>query len=507
MWAAAVALAAALLWWSRERRLGQERRALRSLYLLSEEVFSATSAVEILRRLLLRLPRIGPITTVRMYLHNRLANSLEPVNLPGEPPENPVAVNEDSGVATCFRNRSLLTLSEPGRGPLLVPMLTRGEALGVLEIALEPGRRWFHADHQAATQHLGNQIATALHLLENQTMREQLFRTEKLAATGQLISGVASELSAPLETIRNRASQALEQGAPRAELEAIESEAARAADLLAHLLAFSPRESVQPVPLDLVPLLHRLVQFRQQEWKVRGVRCEVSLPSEAVRVAGAAGQLEQAFLDLLMQTERCAADGLDKQMSVSLSVLGHQAVVQITCRLPEEGKAAESTQVARGILLSHSGELRTLQPGPGRFGCEVLLPLADEEKGEGAHPATAGRRLTILVVEPDPAARAQTVRMLGGRKHRVVPVSNAEEGADLLDRLRFDLAVCAARLPGSNWIGFYERARSKVDGFLLLHEAYDDTLAGLLRGSEARLLRKPLAEEELDRALASFAVQ
>jgi len=48
------------------------------------------------------------------------------------------------------------------------------------------GRRlgYFTVEEQAAVQHLANQVAASLKLQERQTMREQLFRSEKLAATG-----------------------------------------------------------------------------------------------------------------------------------------------------------------------------------------------------------------------------------------------------------------------------------------------------------------------------------
>ena len=41
-------------------------------------------------------------------------------------------------------------------------------------------------------------------------MQEQLFRTEKLAAVGRLISGVVNELQTPLNSISELASRAAE---------------------------------------------------------------------------------------------------------------------------------------------------------------------------------------------------------------------------------------------------------------------------------------------------------
>ena len=78
-------------------------------------------------------------------------------------------------------------------------------------------------------QHLANQIATALKLQEQHSMREQLFRSEKLAAAGQLISDVANELRSPLQSISTLATALLSRNgdAYHTELESITTEASR----------------------------------------------------------------------------------------------------------------------------------------------------------------------------------------------------------------------------------------------------------------------------------------
>src|SRR5207247_2147289 len=97
------------------------------------------------------------------------------------------------------------------RSAMFVPLAAKREktgedALGVLELDNENRVGYFAPSEQAAAQHLANQVAAALRLQEQQAMREELFRSERLAATGQLVSGVASELRAPLDSITQLAS-------------------------------------------------------------------------------------------------------------------------------------------------------------------------------------------------------------------------------------------------------------------------------------------------------------
>jgi len=135
-------------------------------------------------------------------------------------PRGPVA----SGIAACFQSRAILPIPDMRRGPfaqkdlarqdegpnmprsmLLVPMFAQGDLIGIMELHDSDRYRYFSQSEQAAMQHLANQVATALRLQEQQSIREQLFRSEKLAAAGQLISDVASELRIPLEAIVKQA--------------------------------------------------------------------------------------------------------------------------------------------------------------------------------------------------------------------------------------------------------------------------------------------------------------
>ena len=72
-----VCAAGFLLWWARERRLAQQRRRLRALYRLSEEIVSARSPADIIRILKTTLPRVSPDAAARLYLLHRHTNTLD----------------------------------------------------------------------------------------------------------------------------------------------------------------------------------------------------------------------------------------------------------------------------------------------------------------------------------------------------------------------------------------------------------------------------------------------
>jgi CheY-like chemotaxis protein len=165
--------------------------------------------------------------------------------------------------------------------------------------------------------------------------------------------------------------------------------------------------------------------------------------------------------------------------------------------------------MCRGIVQSHGGEIRTV-PGVGEARFVVELPLQETPSNfQQAAAATAlpGRSLTVLIIEPDLQVQRQLLRMISSRGHRVVPVGSAEEGADLIERLRFDFVLCAVKLPGLNWVEFFERVRRHIGGFALLTEGYDADLSRAFAEGEGHILAKPVEEFQLARLLDGAAVE
>ena len=521
------------IWWFRESRMSAMRRQIRLLNSLGEEVIRATSPAEILRRLTLTLPSLSNASGVGLYILNRATKLLESVHSTAaatetidlEAPKGAMA----SAVAACFRARAPLAIPDTRRSPhfrkdegfigprsvLLVPMLAQSELVGVLELRHAENFHYFSQAEQAGMQHLANQIATALTLQEQHSIREQLFRSEKLAAAGQLISGVADELRSPLESIVELASAIEARHGQQAgeDLDAIRSEARRASEIISRLVSFGKVEQAEVSRVDLNAILSGLLKFRAPEWKVKGVETQAQLAPKRAIVLGSAGQLEQVLLNLLVDAEKSAAEAAEKNILVSTSLLAKRVLVEISfpTRSMEQhrtdvvdgdpaGSGALGLSVCRGIIQSHGGEFRVLRVSPTQARFDVELPVVELASGAASGELSeSGRQLTVLVVEPDTRVQRQLVQLLGARGDRVVPTSSAEEGVDMVERLRFDMVLCAVRLPGLNWLEFFERVQRHVGGLVLLTDGFNEDVARSFSSGEAFTLSKPIEERELQR--------
>ena len=265
------------------------------------------------------------------------------------------------------------------RSLLFVPMLAQNEAVGVLALHHSERVHYFSDTEQAAMQHLANQVAAALKLQEQQAIREQLFRSEKLAAAGQLISDVANELRSPLESIAMLASaiEAQENDGHARELESIANEAQRASEIVARLVSFAQVEQSQVEPLDLNALLASVLRFRAPEWKAKDIEIKAQLSGKAATVLASPGQMEQVLLNLLVEAEKSAAEAPEKTITVSSSLLGRHVLIEISylTRSHDQPKtdssdgdhAASETLglgVSRGIIKSYGGEFREVRLSP-----------------------------------------------------------------------------------------------------------------------------------------------
>jgi signal transduction histidine kinase len=538
------------LWWIREKRLGINRQLMRSFHALSEDIISAVSPAEIAEKLVTVLPTVTQATGVRLYLYSRRSKALERVPTQHEP--DPMAVPIDAppdglagGAVVCFRNRTLLNVPDVRRSPfvpvdarnlprsaMFLPLLSQNDVLGVLEVGNARRLGYFSLEEQAAAQHLANQVAASLKLQEQQTIREQLFRSEKLAATGQLISGVASELRAPLESILQLSTSLAARGRnpiPERELRMLAGESQRASEIVSRLVSFARPDDSAARHVDVNALLASLMQFRDPEWRTLTLRVQNRLTPKPALVLGVQGQIEQVFLNLLVHAEQYGSESPAKTISVSSSLIARRVMIEIGYSIPLNEQGAEidpfaegrspdgalGLGVCQGIIQSHGGEIR-FRGGSGtdalRMACfEIDLPVArDTERDAGPNVGHDGREtarsrtpapaMTVLLVDPDMGGQRQLLGLLSGRGHRVVPAP-MEEAADLTQRVRFDAVFWAVRPSVSGASDYQEKIRGHVTSFVLVSDGYDAELAGSLESSGGFLLARPVGDADLDRVL------
>ncbi len=531
---------ALVTWFMRERRLSSHPRKMRRLYKLGEELGTGGAPIENLILLRQSLPELLGVTDVNIYLHDRASGALRSLEAgPGSPPRiSPILPEKRAGfretaAALCFRNRALIAIPDTRRSPfyepapdtprsaMFVPMFAPEEVAGVLEIGNSQRARSFSSDEQAVAQHLANQVAIGMRLLEQKSLRERAAGNEAFGVMCQFVALTAQQLSEPLARIRAALSALAElspQHAGGAGQPDISSELERAEGILSRILRLTGARP-EEYTIDLVSLVRNVVKSRQATWQKLGIRSIESLPAEqVVVVALAPSYLEEMLVSLFRNVEEMLKGRSEKLLRVRISCVIGAAQLDISfegARLESGVDPLEDTHsraddalslaVCRGLIRSLRGDLRLAGDAGGGLRFEVELPLAEPcsevaQVSEHALERPASP-LTVLILQPDPPSRLALVSLLGETGHRSVAAANVDEAVDLVKRIRFHALFCSAHLPGQRWPECFEGSRGHVGAFVLLTRGHDPALAGVLPEEGAFTLSEPVRPGELKRLL------
>ncbi|WP_321478039.1 GAF domain-containing protein [uncultured Paludibaculum sp.] len=470
-------LLASLVWWRRLGRLTRQRQAVERIYALSEEVFRPRSAAEILGQLQGRLLDSAGLTAATIFVSDPEAGGLEVAA--GK------AIDADAARRSHATKEPVLTATS-----LSLPMVSQGAGNGVLQCGSPRGRHPLE-DEMAALRHLANQVGIALQLLEQRQLRDQLLRSEKLGAMGQLISSIAADLQPPLQRIAAAASGE--------ELTEVSADAVQALETVERLIAFGRPEQARVRPVELNQLASDLAEFRAQPWRLQMVTTSVELEPCELTVLGSSSQLEQAILSVLVHAEQALQHTETKQIHLTTARHESRAVLAVEFSASSTGQTEESESqawglgVARGIVENHGGEFR-LDPTSDGTRFEIDLPLTEATaRPAQASPQQPARSLTMLLVHQDPAVLRPVVEALGTLHHRAIPVDNAAVALEYASRLRFDVVLASAHLPDLPWTEFAERMRQHTPHVGLIATASDSAAPGALT------LHLPVDRTELER--------
>jgi PAS domain S-box-containing protein len=376
-------------------------------------------------------------------------------------------------------------------------------------------------------------IAVFRDIGERRRLEAQLRQAQKMEAVGQLAGGIAHDFNNLLTAIRGYGDLALrhvgsDPAAARAALSSASEATARAAGLTRQLLAFSRKQLLQPLVLDVNEVVldaHKLMT------RLLGGNIDVTtrLDPDVARVRADRGQLDQVLVNLAVNARDAMpaggtltietanvelAAGVDlpagRYVSVSVADTGTGIAPEVRDHIFEPFFTTKDVDSGTGLglatvygIVKQSGGDVVVESEPGagaRF--TVYLPACDDlpvaGRVEAATEAPRGAE-RILLVEDEPLVRELVTEMLDGQGYQVAAAAGPEEALALRDEAAAcDLLITDVVMPKLDGRTLAARLRqARPDLRVLYTSGYtsdvvvDDVAAG------SAFLQKPFSLDEL----------
>ena len=328
-------------------------------------------------------------------------------------------------------------------------------------------------------------IISARDITQLKRLEEQLVQSERLAAMGQMLAGVAHELNNPLTAILGitellRDQPETTENAKR-QLELSYRQARRAARIVQNLLDFSRPAAPQKKSLDVNALIERAGQLHEHSLRRSNVSLQFTPTPGLPLVLGDANQLIQILLNLITNAEQAIREVRQSgRIEIELRTVGDNVAIRIrddgpgikpdvlpqifdpfyTTKRPGGGTGL-GLSISQAIIREHNGSIEAVAHPEGGTVFTVLLPALPASSAapsplDTAVVSSASLRQmanilkdrSLLVLDDEESIRMLLHEGLTAQGLRVDCVATGEEAVALAGRNVYEVLLCDLNLDG-----------------------------------------------------------
>jgi PAS domain S-box-containing protein len=374
-------------------------------------------------------------------------------------------------------------------------------------------------------------------------MEARLGQSERLAALGTLLAGIAHEMNNPLSYTLLGIEQAMAQlarlTAPAEDIEKLRDAlasalhgATRVAAVVGQIRASSRPDVDERGPVDLRAVMEAALRVTHNEihHRARLVTDLAQIPP----VFGSAQRLEQVFLNLLVNAVQALPDGrADNEIRVVLRpTTSREILIEVSDNgpgIPDDVRSrifdpffttkpvglglGLGLSICHGIVTNHGGTI-TVESAPGHGATfRILLPAKPAVTAErAASPpaavpsAPAGRR-RVLVIDDEAALAAMIRRVLSKDCHVDLAVDAREGLARLAGPDAYDVILCDLMMPDMTGMDLFAEVARRHPGLerrfiFMTGGAFTPRATEFLAQVPNRRLEKPFETAVLKAAVA-----
>jgi two-component system, NtrC family, sensor kinase len=419
----------------------------------------------------------------------------------------------------------------------IVVLWSKDRVIGGLAVGSRTPREFSPADVNLLIA-VGSQIANAIErsILYEETRQayenlrrtqEQLLHSEKLAAVGQLISGVAHELNNPLTAILGysqlltSSGQMGQQGIEYADK--LYKQAQRTHRIVQNLLSFARQHKPERVPVQVNQALEETLALRDYDLRMHNIRVHLDLAEDFPVTSADPHQLQQVFLNMVNNAvDAILEHSTEGDLWVRTSLNGDRLCIEFTDSGPGVKDASRvfdpfyttkpvgkgtglGLSICYGIITEHGGTIR-VRNIPTRGACFAIelphQPVAAVSSAPG-QKTISGRDGRILLVDRDESVLEAVGTILRARDHRVQTARDFPEACALLEKEEFDLVVADLHVSdGANgnglgeWLSQHKPALSHRLIWMCA-VAPSENVGESIAGNGRHILQKPFKANDL----------